>query len=133
MDDTMPLPSDLNPLLDALRAALLRGERVRIPGLGTFTTCTRKATADRAACTIAMFRASKELRAHVSTGADLQVSGPHADAVTALVAAMQGDNGVDVPGLGHLEAVQVPGKKPRLIFHADAALNDQLTGATQPD
>lgn len=124
---------DVATFADELRGALLRGDRFKVPALGTFTTCTRKATTDRAACTIAMFRASKELRAHVADGSDLQVSGPHAELVTSLVAAMQAEHGVDVPGLGHLEAVRVAGKTPRLIFHADPMFNDLLTrAATRP-
>jgi len=42
-------------------ATLLDGKRYRTPGLGTFSTCTRRATAERVACKMAMFRASAEL------------------------------------------------------------------------
>jgi hypothetical protein len=83
---------------------------------------------------MAMFRASKQLREHVSAIAAAQVSGSHALVVTAIVLAMQREQGVDVPRLGHLGVVRVPGKKPRLIFHADPELNEILTAdADSPD
>jgi nucleoid DNA-binding protein len=112
---------------EEVRAALGQGNRHATPGFGTFSTCTRKAAPGRAACTMAMFRANKQLREHVSAGAASEVSGPHTSVVTAIVEAMQREQGVDVPGLGHLAAVQAAGKKPRLIFHADQELNDALT------
>jgi nucleoid DNA-binding protein len=106
---------------------LFAGERHQTPGFGTFSTCTRKAKGDRAACTIAMFRPSAELREHASGGQPPDISGPHADAVNEIVGAMQSESGVDVPLLGRLALVQTPGKKPKLIFHGCAELNEVLT------
>ena len=73
-----------------------------------------------------MFRSSLELRAHASGGPPPTVSGPHAEVVQAIVEALQGDRGVDIPHLGHMAIVPVPGKKPRLIFHGAKELNDAL-------
>src|SRR6267142_3110319 len=107
-------------------AALLDGKRHRTPGLGTFSTCTRKPTAGRVACTMAMFRASAELREYASGGPPPPVSGPHAEVVSVIIDAMQSEQGVDVPLLGRIAVVPVPGKKPRLIFHGAKELNGVL-------
>ncbi|MFT5360555.1 MAG: hypothetical protein ACI9IN_000299, partial [Porticoccaceae bacterium] len=71
-------------------------------GLGTFSTCTRKSTADRAAWKMAMFRASTELREYFIGGPPPCVSGPYADAVNAIIEAMQTGQGIDVPYLGRM-------------------------------
>ena len=109
-------------------ATLLDGKRHRTPGLGTFSTCIRKATADRVACKMAMFRASAELRAYASGGPSPHVSGPYADVVNVIVEAMQSERGVVVPFLGRMAVVPVPGKKPKLIFHGAEELNRVLAG-----
>jgi nucleoid DNA-binding protein len=121
------LDEELQAFVDEVRAVLQHGDRHSTPGFGTFSTCTRKAAPGRPACTMAMFRASKQLRAHVSDGAEAQVSGAHTPVVRAIIAAMQRAPGVDVPRLGHLGLVPVRGKKPRLIFHADPEFNGTLT------
>ncbi len=117
----------LQAFVREVTAALLMGRRHQTAGLGTFSTCTRKATAERAACKIAMFRASAELRAFAAGGPSPSVSGPHALVVSSLVKAMQSEEGVIVPLLGRLAVVPVPGRKPRLIFQGAKALNDALT------
>ena len=104
-------------------ATLLDGKRHRTPGLGTFSTCIRKATTDRVPCKMAMFRASAELREYASGGRPPPVSGPHADVVRVIVEAMQSERGVVVPLLGRMAVVPVPGKKPKLIFHGAEELN----------
>src|SRR5260221_6889263 len=46
----------LRAFVHEVTAALLDGKRHQTPGLGTFSTCTRKATAARVAFKMAMFR-----------------------------------------------------------------------------
>ena len=116
----------LRAFVQEVTATLLDGRRHRTPGLGTFSTCTRKAMPDRVACKMAMFRASAELREHASGGPAPSVSGPHAEVVSVIVEAMQSEWGVDVPLLGRMAVVPVPRKKPKLIFHAAKELNGVL-------
>lgn len=116
----------LRAFVEEVTATLVDGKRHRTPGLGTFSTCTRKATGDRAACKMAMFRASTELREHASGGPPPPVCGPHTEVVRVIIDAMQSEQGVDVPLLGRMAVVQVPGKKPKLIFHGAESLNDVL-------
>ena len=75
---------------------------------------------------MAMFRASSELREYASGGLPPPVSGPHAEVVSVIVEAMQSEQGVDVPLLGRMAVVPVPGRKPKLIFHGAEELNDVL-------
>lgn len=119
----------LRAFVQEVTATLLDGKRHRTPGLGTFSTCTRKASADRVACKMAMFRASAELREYASGGPPPAVSGPHANAATVIIEAMQSERGVDVPLLGRMAVVPVPGKKPKLIFHGAEELNDVLAAS----
>ena len=116
----------LRAFVQEVTATLLNGKRHRTPGLGTFSTCTRKATENRVACKMAMFRASGELREYASGGPPPLVSGPHAEVVSVIVKAMQSGHRVEVPLLGRMAVVPVPGKKPRLIFHGAEELNDVL-------
>jgi hypothetical protein len=119
----------LQAFVQDVTATLLDGKRHRTPGLGTFSTCTRKASPDRVACTMAIFRASAELRDYAHGGPLPRVSGPHAAVVSAIVEAMQFERGVEVPLLGRMAVVRAPGKKPRLIFHSAHELNDVLTAS----
>ena len=119
----------LRAFVHEVTAALLDGKRHRTPGLGTFSTCTRKATADRVACKMAMFRASDQLRGYASGGPPPAVSGPHAEVVSVIVEAMQSERGVDVPLLGRMAVVPVLGKKPKLIFHGAEELNRVLAAS----
>ena len=89
-------------------ATLLDGKRYRTPGLGTFSTCTRRATAERVACKMAMFRASAELRPYVTGGRAPLLSRPHTEVVSFIVEAMQSEQGVDVPLLGRMAVVPYP-------------------------
>jgi len=73
-----------------------------------------------------MFRASAELQEHASGGPPPPVSGPHAEVVKVIVEAMQSEQGVDVPLLGRMAVIPVPGKRPKLIFHGAEELNDVL-------
>ena len=116
----------LRAFVREVTATLLDGKRYRAPGLGTFSTCTRKATAGRVACKMAMFRASTELREYASGGPPPPVSGPHAEVVSVIVEAMQCEQGVDVPLLGRMAVVPVTGRKPKLIFHGAEELNGVL-------
>ena len=116
----------LRAFVQEVTATLLDGRRHQTPGLGTFSTCTRKATEDRVACKMAMFRASAELREYVIGGPPPPVSGPHAEVVSVIVEAMQNQDGVEVPLLGRMAVVPVPGKKPKLIFHGAQELNEIL-------
>ena len=76
-----------------------------------------------------MFRASAELRGYASGGPPPTVSGPHAEVVGLVVCAMRSEQGVDVPLLGRMAIVPVPGKKPKLIFHGAEELNDLLAAS----
>lgn len=119
----------LRAFVQEVTATLLEGKRHQTTGLGTFSTCTRKATEDRPPCKMAMFRASAELRDYATGGPLPSVSGPHAEVVSVIVEAMQGQEGVDVPLLGRMAVVPVPGKKPKLIFHGAKELNDVLAAS----
>ena len=119
---------ELRAFVQEVTATLLKGHSHKTPGLGTFSTCTRKATATRDACTIAMFRASAELRDHVANGPPPTVSGPHAGVVRSIIDAMQAEHGVEVPLLGRMAVVPVPGKNPKLVFQGARELNHALSG-----
>ena len=116
----------LQAFVQEVTATLLNGKRHRTPGLGTFSTCTRKASPNRVPRKMAIFRASAELREYAAGGPPPCMSGPHAGVVSTIANAMQFEQGVDVPLLGRMAVVRVPGKKPRLIFHGTRELNDVL-------
>jgi hypothetical protein len=119
----------LREFVEEVTATLLDGEHHRTPGLGTFSTCTRKATKNRVASEMAVFRASAELRAYATGGPPPHVSGPHAEVVSVIIEAMQSEQGVDVPLLGRMAVVPVPGKKPKLIFHGAEELNHVIAAS----
>jgi hypothetical protein len=75
---------------------------------------------------MAIFRASAELRDYASGGPPPTVRGLHAEAVRLITTGVHGEQGIDVSLLGRVAVVPVPGKKPRLIFHAARELNDAL-------
>ena len=79
----------LRAFVEDVTAALLAGTCHRTLGFGTFSTCTRRATADRCASTMAMFRPSAELRAYASGGPPPLPSGPHAAVVSLVIEAMK--------------------------------------------
>jgi nucleoid DNA-binding protein len=120
---------NLQAFVREITVTLLDAKQHRTTGLGTFSTCTRKATADRVACKMAMFRASAQLREYASGGPPPAVSGPHAEVVKVIVEAMQTEGGVDVPLLGRLAVVLVSGKNPKLIFHGSEELNKILAAS----
>ena len=117
----------INSFVQDVSESLLTGQRFQIPGFGTFSTCSRKATAERAACKIAMFRASTELRNYANGGALPEISGPHAEVVVELMKAMQCEEGIEVPKLGRMAVIPVSGKPPKLIFHGSDELNKLLS------
>lgn len=106
--------------------ALLAGKQYRAPGLGTFSTCTRRAAPGRPSSTMAMFRASAELRTYVSGGPPPDLSGPHVRALKAIVQGMQNEQGIIIARLGRMAVVRVPDGKPKLIFHGAKELNERL-------
>ena len=116
----------LSAFVREVTATLLDGGRHQTPGLGTFSTCTRKATATRAACKMAMFRASAELREYATGGSHPLVTGPHIEVVNKVIEAMITGPGVEIPGLGLMAVVQDSGKKQRLIFHGADELNEVI-------
>ena len=126
---TRMIDKKLRAFVQDVTATLLKGKAHRTPGFGTFSICIRRSSPSRAACKMAMFRASTELRAYANGGAEPAVSGPHAEAVTAIIEAMQSDMGIDVSLLGRMAVVPVPGKKPKLIFHGAEALNEVLAAS----
>ena len=105
---------------------LVIGKKHQVPGLGTFSTCSRKDSSGRATCKIAMFRPSAELRDFVSGGEFPIISGPHEDAIRYIIEAMRTEEGVEISHLGRMAVVPVRGKKPKLIFHGAEELNDAL-------
>src|SRR5882757_4612422 len=107
-------------------ATLLAGHPHRTSGLGTFSTCTRWATTDRSASTMAIFRASADLRAYASGGPLPTFSGPHASALRTIVQGMLCEAGITVPRLGRMAVVPVPGSKPKVIFHGARELNAEF-------
>ena len=119
----------LRAFVEEVTATLLDGRRHRTAGLGTFSTCTRKATPGRVVCKMAMFRASAELREYACGGPPPLVLGPHVEVVRVIVEAMQSERGVDVPLLGRMAVVPVLGKKPKLIFHGADELNRALAAS----
>lgn len=119
----------ISTFVQQVTTSLLEGQRFQIPGFGTFSTCARKATAERAACKIAMFRPSPELRDFANGGALPAISGPHAEVVVELMKAMQCEEGIVVPKLGRLAFIPVSGKPAKLIFHGADELNKALSGS----
>lgn len=124
------MPSTHHQPLDAfvreVTAALLAGRQYKTAGLGTFSPCTRRATRDRSASTMAMFRASAELRAYASGGPMPTYSGTHASALRLIVQGMSREGGIIVPRLGRMAVVPVSGSKPKVIFHGAVELNRAL-------
>jgi len=120
----------ISAFVKEVTSTLLDGKRYQATGLGTFSTCTRKAIKDKAACKMAMFRASAELRDYALGGSFPTVAGPHSEIVQLIIEAMQCEEGIDVPFLGRLAVVPVTGKNPKLIFHGSEELNSALD-ATQ--
>ena len=120
--------SDRQPqaFVQEVTETLLDGKRHKTSGFGTFSTCTRKATANRSSSKMAMFRASAELREYVSGGPPPLISGPHSAVVVVIVERMQSRRGIDVPRLGRMAVVPVRGGKPKLIFHGAKELNEIL-------
>lgn len=116
----------LRALVADLTETLLGGKKYQVSSFGTFSTCSRKATADREACKMAMFRASAELREFASGGPKPMVTGPHADIIQIIMQGMLSEQGIDVPLLGRMAVVPSPGKTPKLIFHALDELNEKF-------
>ena len=123
---TLKTDAKLSAFVQDVSQSLLDGKRHQTPGFGTFSTCTRKATVDRAACKMAMFRPSAELREYASGGPPPPVSGTHSEIVKSIVEAMQSEHGIEVPCLGRMAVIPVAGKKPKLIFHGAEELNHAL-------
>src|SRR5258706_10953244 len=117
------LDEPLQAFVQEVTAALLIGRPQRTPGLGTFSICTRRATPDRCASTMAMFRASADLRAYASGGPLPTFSGPHASALRTIVRGMLREEGITVPQLGRMAVGPVSGSKPKGIFHGAMDLN----------
>jgi hypothetical protein len=92
-------------LVQDVTETLLDCHRHQTPVFGTFSTCT-------------------ELRAYAIGGRPPSVSGPHSEAVRAIVEAMQSEEGIEIPRLGRLTVVA--GKNPKLIFHGAEELNRVL-------
>ena len=117
----------LTHMVNDITAELKQGKKYQAPGFGTFSTCTRKATQEHAACTMAMFRASAEFRDYSSGGRMPAISGPHKDIVKLIAKAVKSGHEVTIPRFGLITLLQDDGAKPRLIFHGAAELNGSLT------
>ena len=119
----------LQVFVGEVTAALLAGQCYRAPGLGTFSTCTRRAAPGRPSSTMAMSRACAELRGYASGGPLPLLSGPHARALKTIIRGMQNERGITIPLLGRMAVVPVPGGRPRLIFHGATELNARLAAS----
>ena len=106
----------LRAFVQEVTATLLIGRPHRTPGLGTFSICTRRATPDRCASTMAMFRASAELRAYASGGPLPTLSGRHAPAVRTIVRGMLRKEGITIPQLGRMAVVPVSASEAKAHF-----------------
>ena len=109
--------------------ALLAGSSYRAPGFGTFSTCTRRAAPGRPCSTMAMVRASVELREYACGGPLPKLSGPHARALKTIVQGMQSERGITIPRFGRVAVVPMPSGKPKLIFHGAAELNARIAAS----
>ena len=116
----------LRVFVQEVTLALLAGQCYRAPGLGTFSPCTRQAASGRPSSTMAIFRASAELRGYASGGPPPRLSGPHARALRTIAHGMQSERGITIPLLGRMAVVPVPSGMPRLIFHGAKELNERL-------
>lgn len=114
---------DLQLFAREVTSALLTGQSYRAPGLGTFSTCTRKATPGRPSSTMAMFRASVELREYASGGPLPPLRGAHARALRAIARGMRRERGITIPRFGRMAVVPKPRGNPKLIFHGAEELN----------
>src|SRR2546427_7809085 len=116
---------------DGIRDLTVTGvQTCALPIFGTFSICSRGATSDRCASTMAMFRASAELRAYASGGPLPTLSSRHAPAVRTIVRGMLRKEGITIPQLGRMAVVPVSGSKPKLIFHGARELNAALARLT---
>ncbi len=120
----------LRAFVQEVTAMLLIGSPHRTPGFGTFSICTRRATPDRCASTMSMFRASANLRDYASGGPLPTLSGRHAPAVRTIIRGMLRKEGITIPQLGRMAVVRVSGSKPKLIFHGAGKLNAALARLT---
>ena len=124
--DILDSDPELGAFVRSIGQALLNSRPHKTVGFGTFSTCSRKASGDRPACKMAMFRPSVELRQFANGGPLPSVTGAHAEVVTSIIKAMQSEQGVEVPSLGRFAIVPVTGKQPKLIFHGSEKLNAAL-------
>ena len=116
----------LKAFIQDITTTLQAGNRTQIKGFGTFSICTRKATKDRAACKMAMFRASTELRDYSMGGSLSAIESPHAEIIHVIIDGMQSEEGINIPNLGRMAVVPVSGKNPKIIFHGADELNSIL-------
>lgn len=116
----------IKTFVQEITSSLALGKKYQVPGLGTFTTCSRKDSSGRVTCKIAMFRPSAELRDYASGGVCPSVSGQYEDAIRYIIEAMKNEEGVQIPRLGRLAVIPAKGKKPKLIFHGADELNNAL-------
>ena len=116
----------LRVFIQEVTLALIAGQRYRAPGLGTFSPCKRQATPGRSSSTMAIFRASAELRQYASGGPLPNLSGAHAQALRIITEGMQGAQGITIPLLGRMAVVREPSARPRLIFHGATELNERM-------
>jgi nucleoid DNA-binding protein len=116
----------IKTFVQEVTSSLVIGKKHQVPGLGTFSTCSRKDSSGRSTCKIAMFRPSAELRDFASGGAYPSISGPHEEAVRYIIESMKNEEGVEIPHFGRMAVVPVKGKSPKLIFHGSEELNETL-------
>ena len=86
--------------VEAVSESLIAGNKYPVAGFGTFSTCSRKDKNGNIVCTIAMFRASKELREFFLEGRKPELADQHRAPVSSIIERMKIDNRAEVPGLG---------------------------------
>lgn len=108
-----------------LTESLQHGEKYKIPGFGIFTTCSRKSADGEQTYTIAMFRASSELRDFSQGGSCPDIESEHSETIVKIISGMSQENGIQIPGLGIMAFVSEKGKT-KIIFNGNGELNEHL-------
>lgn len=104
---------------------LQSGNKHQTTGLGTFSTCTRKAAGGKPTCTITMFRPSKEFRDYMSGGAMPKMDGPHKEVVKIITKSIKSASELEVPKLG-VFCIDSSGENTRITFQGTIELNSSL-------
>ena len=117
----------LTEFVKDVASSLQDGKKFQTPGLGTFSTCTRKAAQGRPACTISMFRPSTELREYIGGGVIPSIQGPHKEILKLIARTMKTQDEFVVPRLGTFVIDSSSVKNTKVSFQGAKELNDSLS------